>query len=237
MWQSFRNYGCLAETQAQEGVLATTWVFIWGKLPFLRCFGGGSSIFLFSLFLFCFSYFCCSLCFYGWTLGVRVQPCSSIFPVGHLESGCNCDPQFFQLDNWSPGATVILWLDTWSSGATYQLFQLDTWSSGATATFPVGHLEFGCNCDFLGWTLGVRVQPCSSAFPVGHLESGCNCDPSILPVGHLEFGCNCDSIIPVGHLEFGCNCDRYSLFLIFPPLLPFCLFSSSFLASVSRCSL
>ena len=70
-----------------------------------------------------------------------------MFPVGHLEFGCNRD--LFQLDTWSPGATTFFWLDTWSPGATVIFFQLDTWSPGATAfiNFPVGHLEFGCNRD------------------------------------------------------------------------------------------
>ena len=43
-----------------------------------------------------------------------------MFPVGHLEFGCNRD--LFQLDTWSPGATAFI-------------------------NFPVGHLEFGCNRD------------------------------------------------------------------------------------------
>ena len=68
-----------------------------------------------------------------------------MFPVGHLEFGCNRDP--FQLDTWSSGATEFV------------IFRLDTWSLGATVIFSSWTLGVRVQLRFSGWTLGVRVQP------------------------------------------------------------------------------
>ena len=59
-----------------------------------------------------------------------------MFPVGHLEFGCNRDP--FQLDTWSPGATAFI-------------------------NFPVGSSATVIR-HFSSWTLEVRVQLSSSFF-------------------------------------------------------------------------